>query len=302
MAGSVLPAVVGCTASGKTGLAMALGRRRRLEVISADSRQIYRGMDIGTAKPSPGEQLEVPHHLVDVADPDEHYSAGRFAREALEAAERIRARGAQPLVVGGTGLYVIALAGGLDDLPARNDRIRRGLGAAEERSPGTMRRMLLRLDPERAEELGEADVVRHVRALEIILQSGRRVTRLRGGSEGPAADLRVAGLRLELPELRDRIAARTARMVDGGLMEEVKTLRSRGYGRDSALGRTIGYAEMLDVLDGLLEPEEARERIEANTWRLARRQRNMFRRLKGVRWFAPGRTGEVESYLFGRGR
>lgn len=302
MAGSWLPGIVGCTASGKTDLALALGRSRRLEVISADSRQIYRGMDIGTAKPTAEEMRRLPHHLVDVADPDEYYSAGRFAREALRAAEEIRERGAQPLVVGGTGLYMIALSGGLDDMPARNDRIRKGLRAAEEERPGTLRRMLLRLDSKRAMELGEADTVRHVRALEIVLQSGKRFTRLRGSARGPSADLRLAGLRVRLPVLRRRIAARARRMIDSGLADEVKALLGRGYGRDSALGRTIGYTEMLDVLDGLLDMEEAAERIEANTWKLARRQRNMFGRLSGVRWFSPSCAEAVESYLFSRGR
>ncbi len=280
-------------------MAMALSARRPLEVISADSRQIYRGMDIGTAKPSDAERRLLPHHLVDVADPDEYYSAGRFAREALREARRIRSGGRSPLVVGGSGLYVIALSGGLDDLPVRNDRVRRALRSSERGAPGFMRRALMRLDPERAGEVGEADLVRHVRALEIVLQSGRTLAELRGGSEGPSADLVIAGMELPPKRLKGRIAARTEKMLDEGLVGEVRDLVSAGYGRDSALGRTIGYTEILDYLEGAVDLEEAVARIERNTWRLARRQRNMFERLPGIRWFGPGQADAVEDYLFG---
>ncbi|MFO7950344.1 MAG: tRNA (adenosine(37)-N6)-dimethylallyltransferase MiaA [Candidatus Fermentibacteraceae bacterium] len=302
MADRPLPAIVGCTASGKTAMALALAERWPIEVISADSRQIYRGMDIGTAKPDATERNALPHHLIDVADPDEYYSAGRFAREALERADSIGSSGSRPLVVGGTGLYMIALAGGLDDLPVRNDRIRRGLRAAEEGSPGFMRRALLRLDPERAEQIDGADLVRHVRALEIVLQSGRTLSELRGRSEGPGTELRAAGLRVAPAELKRRIAARTAKMLQAGLVDEVRGLMDAGYGRDSALGRTIGYAEIIDHLEGMIDLNEAVARIETNTWRLARRQRNIFRRLPGIRWFGPGRTDAVEEYLFGGGK
>ena len=283
-------------------MAMALAERRSIEVISADSRQIYRGMDIGTAKPDEAERRALPHHLIDVADPDEYYSAGRFAREALEKAGSIWSSGSLPLVVGGTGLYMIALAGGLDDLPVRNDRIRRGLGAAEEAAPGFMRRALLRLDPARAGQINEADLVRHVRALEIVLQSGRTLSELRGRSDGPGTELRVAGLRVAPAELRRRIAQRTAKMLQSGLLEEVRGLMEAGYGRSSALGRTIGYAEIMDHLEGMTDLDEAVARIETNTWRLARRQRNVFRRLPGIQWFEPGGTDAVEAYLFGGGK
>lgn len=298
MADRLLPAIVGCTATGKTAMALSLAERRPIEVISADSRQIYRGMDIGTAKPDAAERKALPHHLIDVADPDEYYSAGRFAREALEKADGIRSSGNRPLVVGGTGLYMIALAGGLDDLPVRNDRIRRGLRAAEEESPGFMRRALMRLDPERAEKIDGADLVRHVRALEIVLQSGRTLSELRGKPEDRGAELRIAGLRVAPAELKRRVAERTAKMLQAGLVEEVRGLMDAGYGRDSALGRTIGYAEIIDHLEGMTGLDEAVARMETNTWRLARRQRNILRRLPGIRWFGPGRTDAVEEYLF----
>ena len=294
-----LPAIVGCTASGKTAMALAMAKSRPLEVISADSRQIYRGMNIGTAKPSAAELSRLPHHLIDIVDPGSHYSAGQFVRDALSAAEEIRARGRLPLVVGGTGLYMMALCGGLDDLPVRNDRIRGGLRAAERRSPGLLRRMLERLDSGRAEEIGEADMVRHVRALEIVLQSGQPVTGLRGNGSPPPANLRIAGVRVPLPRLRERITRRNGAMIESGLLTEVRKLIDSGWGRDSALGRTIGYAETIDYLEGLTNIEEARRRMERNTWSLARRQRNIFRRLPGVRWFAPNETEAAEKYLFG---
>jgi tRNA dimethylallyltransferase len=282
-------------------MALDLAERHRLEAISADSRQIYRGMDVGTAKPSAAELESLPHHLVDIADPDEVYSAGLFADQALRAVREIRSRGAEPLVVGGTGLYMIALAGGLDDLPARCDRIRGAIRAAEGASPGFMRRALTRLDAERAGEIGASDLVRHVRSLEIIIQSGRRVSELRKGGDTSEVLLRTAGLALPLEQLRARIADRAEAMVGNGLVDEVRRLLQAGYGRESALGRTIGYTEVLDCLEGLAEFDGLAERIARNTWSLARRQRNIFRRIPGVRWFGPKQTDAVEEYLFGSG-
>jgi tRNA dimethylallyltransferase len=273
------PVLVGCTASGKTRAALELADLMPIEVISADSRQIYRGMDIGTAKPTLEESGRVPHHLVDILDPDRSYSAGDFARDAAECIEDVRRRGRVPLVLGGTGLYVMALTGFFDDLPGTEPRLRSALAASEEATPGFLRRALTALDPASAARIRATDTVRTVRALEITLLLGRRASEARRGG---AAQGGFAIVLLDIPGevLRKRIRIRTRRMVDDGLEGEVRALAARGYGRGAAPGRTIGYAEMLDFVEGRCTLEEAVTRIETNTWRFARRQRNMLNRLR----------------------
>ncbi len=265
---------------------MALAEHIDLEVVSADSRQAYRLMDIGTSKPSPEDRSRVPHHLLDVVDPDEIFSAGRFADLAEHAIHDILSRGVTPLVVGGSGLYLMALTGSLDDLPSRSDRIRCVLEKIEIDSPGFLHRFLSELDCSLAERTGTGDRVRLLRALEIILQSGFPASLLRrGGGRTDTSRFRVVILEIEPLTLRSRIRTRTAEMFESGLLDEVKGLLERGYGRDSILGRTIGYAEVLDYLEGSVSLDEVMTNVEVNTWRLARRQRNMFRRLQNpVRW------------------
>jgi tRNA dimethylallyltransferase len=271
--------VTGCTASGKTSALLRLARTAPLEVVSADSRQVYRGMDTGTAKPSREEMEAVPHHLVDILDPDQGYSAGSFARDALRIVREISERGRIPVVAGGTVLYLMALTGGLDDLPVAHGPLRKTLLAMDASSPGFLHRMLQRLDPATAGRLSAADSVRTVRAIEIILLSGRRASALRTGGSNRGG-FRIVSLETDRAELRRRIARRTSLMLSAGLVDETRSLLSRGYGRASALGRTIGYSECLDLLDGRTETGRLPGLIEAATWRYARRQRNMIGRLK----------------------
>ena len=301
MEGRTIPVLAGCTASGKSAAAMSLADGWDFEIVNADSRQIYRGMDIGTAKPATGETGRVRHHLYDIADPDETFSAGRYCRLARDTAKRIFESGSSPLLVGGSGLYIMAFTGSLDELPGRDDRMRAVLSEIEGESPGALHGFLSVLDGETASATAPTDVVRLVRALEIILRSGSRASDLRAGGAGHGNGFRIVVVETEGGELRRRIGKRTAEMFDRGLVEEVKGLASRGYGRDSVLGSTIGYREVLDYLDGRVTLERAREAVEVNTWRLARRQRNMFRRLRGaVPWNGPD-TGELGEMLFGNG-
>lgn len=274
--------LTGCTATGKTEVAAMLARRIRTEVVSADSRQVYRHMDIGTAKPPRVLREAVPHHLVDIVDPDGCYSAGEFSREALRLIPDIRGRGAVPLVVGGTGLYLSALTGPFDDLPPAHPALRRTLSACGAASPGFLARMLRRLDPGSACTTGPDDVVRIVRAVEITLLTGRRASQLRRGATGPGL-WRVVRMDLPLPELRRRIETRISGMFDEGLAAEVAWLAGRGWGRDAAPGRTIGYREILDAVEAGRPPAEAAGRIVSGTWRYARRQRNMLGRLPAAR-------------------
>ena len=292
-----IPVLTGCTGSGKTALLLELAEGLRMEVISADSRQIYRGMDIGTAKPTPGERNVLPHHLLDIADPDGRYSAGRFASDARRLVPRIRSRGALPVVAGGTGLYILALAGALDPMPGSDPRLRGILGTMESERPGTLMRHLRAIDPDRAAALHPSDTVRQLRALEVCLLSGRRASSLRrGGTAATRVECRVAALFVERDELRRRISGRTAGMLRNGLIEEVRALRAAGWGRESALGGTIGYREVLDYLDGGIRDMDALgETISVNTWRLARRQANMYRRIAGLRWVRD--AGELAGFM-----
>lgn len=297
MEGSI-PVIAGCTASGKTAAALELARAfPGVEIVSADSRQFYRGMDIGTAKPSREELDLVPHHMIDIADPDVLLSAGWFAGAAMDVIVRILERGRTPLVVGGSALYIMSLAGLLDELPERNDLVREALGTLEEQTPGALHRILSALDPVEAGRVAPTDRIRMIRSLEIALQSGGVPSVLKKGGE-PDPRFRFAVLEAGNDELRGRIEDRTRRMVEAGLVEEVRRLLQRGVPREPVLTATIGYSETIDHLDGRFSLEETVEKISVNTWRYARRQRNMFRRLPGaVR--ASGDPDRLAEVLFG---
>ena len=299
----VTPVLVGCTASGKTALLLRLRERHDFQVVSADSRQVYRGMDRGTAKPTMEERSFLKHHLIDFLDPGEVFSAGDFAEAATLLISSIRGSGSVPMVSGGTALYVMALTGGFDPMPGRDGVLRRGLEKLEKEKPGILGRLLERVDPETCVRLGRRDVTRQVRALEIFALSGIPPSRLRKGGD---ASLRkkfvIAGIRVPPRELRCRIASRTEKMIADGLVEEVGGLMERGWGRESALGRTIGYRETMDFIEGRLKSiSELQTAIEVNTWRLARRQRNMFRRIRDVVWYGFDEDWKFESLFFDKG-
>ena len=294
--------LTGCTASGKTGVLLKLKQKYDIEVISADSRQVYRGLDIGTAKPSLEEQSIVVHHLIDIIDPDELFSAGMFAREAWRLISEIRNRGSIPVIAGGTALYILALTGGLDPMPRRCSGVREGLMVLERETPGVLYRMLERLDPLTAAATGEGDVRRQVRAIELFALTGSLPAALRKGGDPKLRRMfRIAGISLPREEHRRRIRSRAAAMMDHGLIDEVHSLLSAGWGRDSVLGGTIGYSEVLDYLDGKIASiEETIDAISASTWHLVRKQKNMFGRFEGIVW-TEGNQELIEDSLFGEG-
>ncbi|MBN1433888.1 tRNA (adenosine(37)-N6)-dimethylallyltransferase MiaA [Candidatus Fermentibacterales bacterium] len=304
-----VPVLLGCTASGKSALAMRMAELGPLEIVSADSRQVYRMMDIGTAKPSKADRAAVRHHMIDLADPSEPFSAARFARQASALIESMLGDRRAPLVVGGAGLYLLALAGRLDELPGRDEALRNGLGEAEALEPGLLARFLSVLDPASMSAIGSPrDLVRIVRALEIALLTGQRASDLRsGGNEGSLwsggrpPELVFVGLRTEDADLKRSIELRVDSMIAAGLPEEVEHLyRGLGYGRDnSVLGCTIGYAELMDHMDGLCSMREARDSIVVNTWRFTRRQLRMFRRIGEVSWTGSSDPCEVRKLLYG---
>lgn len=286
MSGRRLLVLSGPTASGKTGAAMALGRLLPLEIVSADSMQVYRGMDIGTAKPTPAEQREVPHHLIDVADPDESYSAGRFVDDAVEAIRNIRSRGRFPILVGGTGMYLRALIRGLDPLPS-DPRIREDLRERWEKEGGeALYERLRRADPETAAKVRPADRVRVLRALEIFESTGAPASSRRTAWKGGSERYRVLffALRTGREALYKRIEERVDGMIRQGLVEEVRDLLSRGYGPGLRSMGAPGYRHILKHLLEGIPLERAILEMKRDTRRYAKRQMTWLCAERDVQW------------------
>jgi tRNA dimethylallyltransferase len=277
-------AIVGPTASGKTAMAIAIAKKIGGEIVSADSRQIYRGMDIGTAKPSAGEQREIPHHLIDIKDPDEDYTVADYKADATAAIEKIITRGTLPLLVGGTGLYVKAVLENLDipkavahpELRAKIERdiAKDGLATVFER--------LVALDPEAAYVVDPKNPRRVVRALEVAIATGEPFTAQRKKND-PLFDTLVIGLNPPPELLRKRIDQRVDMMMREGLVGEVKSLVKK-YGATPVAFDAIGYREIIAHLSGTLTLDEATVAIKMNTWHFAKRQMTWFKKDKDVRW------------------
>jgi tRNA dimethylallyltransferase len=280
-------AVVGPTATGKTALAVALAVRLGGEVVNADSMQLYRGMDIGTAKPTPEERAGVPHHLLDLWHVREPASVVAYARAARAEIDRLRAGGTVPLLVGGSGLYVRAV---LDDLefPGTDPRVRARLEAElATAGPSALHARLADVDPAAAAAVLPTNGRRIVRALEVVEPTGRpfRATLPEPRPHYPAV---LVGLDRGAVELDERIAARVDRMWAAGFVAEVEALAADGLREGPTASRALGYAQVLDQLAGTLSAEEARESTVRATRRFVRRQRSWFRREPAVRWHDAG--------------
>lgn len=279
-------ALVGATASGKSAVALAVARATGAEIVNADALQVYRGLDIGTAKPSRQERAEVRHHLVDVLDPRERFSAGEFARRARAALAEIAARRRPAIVVGGSGLYLRALWGGLAPIPAVDPEIRSALAArlAAEGLPA-LREELVRHDAATAARLGENDSQRIVRALAVALSTGRPLTAWHAEAPPPERlAMRKIGLTLPRAVLYDRIAARVQQMVDRGWPAEVRRLLDAGVPRDAPGLQAIGYSDWIRHFDGETDLRETVEAVVRATRRYAKRQETWFRREPGIEW------------------
>jgi len=286
--------VTGPTGAGKTDLAIGLAQRFDGEIVNADSMQVFRFMDIGTAKPSAEERLRVPHHLFDVADPDEDYSAGRFAKEARATAEAIHGRGRVVFLVGGTGLYIRAFLDGLIETGHADRVLRERLEneqrrAAEEGDPARLHRRLREHDADAADRIHPNDVRRTVRALEILEQSGQRASRVREEHGFRDRPFRVLHLCLDPGRevLNERIDLRAAGMIEGGLLKEVRDLRERGFGPELRPMKAIGYRHIQPVADGADTLVNALPAMQADTRRFARRQRTWVRAVPDVHWHDP---------------
>lgn len=282
-------AVVGPTASGKSALALALARARKGEIVSCDSLQVYRGLDIGSAKATAEERRAVPHHLVDVVDPDQGFSAADYARLARAAIGEVAARGRLPIVAGGTGLYLRALRRGLFAGPSRDPDLRRRLErVAERRGDARLHRLLARVDPEAAARIETNDRLRVICALEVYRASGRTLS-AHHREDAPAPDGRrwlVVGLDPPRDALRAAVEARTRRMLEAGLLDEVRALVARYGNADLGPLRAIGYRQAVAVVRGTQTVDDAQRDIVKETMRYAKRQMTWFRHQEDVRWFA----------------
>lgn len=277
--------IVGPTASGKSELAESLVDELDAEIVSADALQVYRGLDIGTAKPTPDERRRFRYHCVDFLDPAQRCSAGSFGRRAREAMAAIRARSRLPLIVGGSGFYVDAALGRLSSLPPSESRWRAVLEKMVARKGAEeLHRWLARLDPDRAAAIGANDAQRSGRALELVLRAGRSIAQQQTPAEGSVgAAARTIGLRWPRDVLYARIEARVDAMLAAGWQQEVETLLGQGVSPQAHALQAIGYRELCAVSAGELAPEAAREQIVVATRRYAKRQLSYFGRLD-VHW------------------
>lgn len=281
---------VGPTASGKTEAAHALALAAGGEVVSADAFAVYRGMDVGTAKPSAELRREVRYHLLDVADPEEPFSAGRYAAEARRAIEDIVSRGAVPIVCGGSGFYLEALLKGLPPGPVRSDPLRAALSAwAGKRGPAAAHRLLAVNDPASAARIPIGNLKYTLRALEILLLTGARASARVPGRDPWARRFRVfrLGLAPSPASLHVRIENRARRMLDSGWGEEVRRLLDRGLSADSNSFQAIGYREVTEWILGRIPRGEAEARIVTATRKLVKRQRTWLARETDIHWVDP---------------
>ena len=278
--------LLGPTASGKSRLALELAQRLPLEIVSVDSAQVYRGMDTGTAKPSRAEQTQVRHHLVDILDPDERYSAGRFRVDAIRAVEDVLSRGRIPLLVGGTMLYYRALVAGLDDLPVADAKIRKEIDAdAERRGWPALHADLSKIDPQAAERIRPTDAQRIQRALEVWRVSGKPISALQTATATPLrfALKAFAIVPVDRAQLHQQIADRFDAILKAGLIDELKSLRRRySLSADLPSMRCVGYRQAWEHLEGKYGAAEMRERGIAATRQLAKRQLTWIRSLKEI--------------------
>jgi len=302
-------AVLGPTASGKSALGLALAQRYRGEVISCDSTAAYRGFDIGTDKPPFDARLGIPHHLIDVADPTEVYTAAQFARDAVRVIREIHARGNLPVLIGGTGFYYRALTRGLFPGPGANEGLRRRLNrVADHRGVERLHRMLRRTDPESAVRIMPRDRKRIVRALEVYLTTGRPLTDHFSETASLIADCEVIPLALRLPAAltAERVARRVNEQFTRGVVGEVRSLLAHGVPPDARPFGGLVYRQVMEMLEGVRDEAATRALIAQENRRYARRQLIWFRKEPTLIWFdGPGERSEtlarVEGVLTARG-
>ncbi len=289
-----LIAILGPTATGKSALALALAERHGGEIINCDSTAVFRGFDIGTDKIAPADRRGIPHHLIDIADPTDEYTAAQFARDAAAVIRDIHARGHVPILAGGTGFYYRALTRGLFPGPGRDAILRGRLEAvAARRGVQFLHRMLARVDPTSGLRIQPRDLKRLVRALEVFFLTGRPLTAHFAETASPIPDVEVLAVALRLPA--DAIAARVTRRVDDqfarGLLDEIRTLLARGIPEDARPFGGLVYRQALEHLRGVRDEASTRALIAQENRRYARRQLIWFRKEPNLSWFdGPGES------------
>ncbi len=299
-----LVGIVGPTASGKSALALTLAQETQGEIVSCDSLQVYRGMDVGSAKPDESERSLVPHHLIDVAEPQELFSAAEYARLARRAIAEIAGRARLPILAGGSGLYLRALLEGLFPGPARDDALRTRLDSiARRKGREYLHRLLARVDPDAARSIRVRDQVRVIRALEVFVLTRQPLSGQQGRGQEPLRgyEILLVGLAPSRPELAERVERRTDAMLAGGLIEETRALLERGLGGARPL-QAIGYRQAAAVIQGRLTVQAARAEIIRDTMRYAKRQMTWFRHQAQVAWYPSSVDAHaaVRAWLAGR--
>ncbi len=282
--------IVGPTASGKTAYAIETAKKRGGEIVSCDSMQIYKYMDIGTAKPSPEERREVPHHMIDFVDPNTDYSVADFVADATSAIEDILGRGKLPVLCGGTGLYIDSVIGGIEFAEQkRDDEYRAKLWElAEEKGADAVHAMLREKDPQEAEKVHPNNIKRVIRALEICKTSGMTKTEAdRLARREPKYNTEIIGLMPERESLYERIDRRVDIMMQQGLLQEVEALLEKNIRRNSTAMQAIGYKEIAEYLDGKCSLDEAVDKIKQESRRYAKRQITWFKRNPDISWINP---------------
>jgi tRNA dimethylallyltransferase len=294
--------IVGPTGAGKTALALEVAPALGAEIVNADSRQIYRGMDIGTAKPTAAECARVPHHLIDIRDPDDPLDVAGFAALAREAIADIQRRGRRAIVVGGSGLYLRALRGGIFKGPPRSMEIRTRLEKlAAEQGIGALRERLVAVDPEAADRIGYNDLYRTTRALEVFELTGEPISRhqARHAFAARAFHTLTLGIAPERKELYRGIERRVDEMIAAGLVAEVGRLLAAGYRPERPPLATIGYKQIAAHLRGEMTLEQATEVAKRESRRLAKRQMTWFRAEREIVWLDPARAAKQALSLLG---
>jgi len=296
-----LVAIVGPTATGKSALGIALAERVKPfggEIVSCDSTAVYRGFDIGTDKVPADEQHGIPHHMVDVVEPTEEYSAARYAREAAAIIRDITSRGKLPILVGGTGFYYRALTRGLFEGPSRDEALRRRLErVAERRGPAALHRWLSRVDPASASRIQPADVKRVVRALEVWRLTGRPLTDHFADTASPLPEYEVLTFapRITQEQTADRVARRVDKQFEQGLMDEIRSLLARGIPETALPFTGLVYRQALEFLHGVRDEAATRELIVRENRKYSRRQLIWFRKEPNLRWLdGPGERADTQ--------
>ncbi len=295
--------VCGPTGSGKSALALALAERFSGEVLNCDSVQIYRHFEIGTAKTPLAERRGIPHHLLDVAEPADVFTAGDYARLGRAALADISARGRLPVIAGGTGFYLRALLLGLFEGPARNEELRSRLDRREKRRPGSLHRLLGRWDPAAATRIHQNDIGKTMRALEVVLTEKQPLTNLLERGRDPLTGYRLLklGLNPPRPALYEKLERRAREMFEHGLIEEVQSLLDRGHAATAKPFESLGYAQALACVRGEIALEQAIADAQMYTRRYAKRQWTWFRREPGVEWLPGfGSDADVQHAVFER--